>query len=549
MIDFHTHILPNIDDGSKSIEETFNLIKEAEKAGFKKIISTSHYLEKYYEVDVIERKAWIDTLNKTIKERNEKIKLYLGNEIYFSDNIIKLLEEGKATTINNTSYLLFELPLNAKPFNIYNIIYELLEYKLIPVLAHPERYTFVQSEPELVYDLIQKGVLMQCNYGSIIGQYGKKAQIIVKKLYENNMVHFLGTDVHKQNTIYERIPEILPQISEIIGEEKLEVSLFDKIRLKTINVNVIEDVDVIPVGEIVGIKLYTNGVMVVGMASIEGEDGNIYKPYQDTGIQEGDCITYVNGTEIASTEDLTEEINKSLGNEIELTFNHKEETRTGKIKSVKNKDGKYKLGLWVRDSAAGVGTVTFYNEDTKCFSALGHAITDIDTGEVLTTSSGEIDTARILSIVKGQKDEPGRVEGAINSKTLIGSIYNNTKFGIFGVIKNTENIQLDFNKKMKVASRNEIKLGEATCLSSIDGEIKEYKLEITKIYQNNNYDNKSMLINITDENLLEKTGGIIQGMSGTPIIQNGKFVGAITHVLVNNPTVGYAVFGDLMLKY
>ena len=222
MIDFHTHILPNIDDGSKSIEETFNLIKEAEKAGFKKIISTSHYLEKYYEVDVIERKAWIDTLNKTIKERNEEIELYLGNEIYFSDNIISLLEEGKATTINNTSYLLFELQLNAKPFNIYNIIYELLEYKLIPVLAHPERYTFVQSEPELVYDLIQKGVLMQCNYGSIIGQYGKKAQIIVKKLYENNMVHFLGTDVHKQNTIYERIPEILPQISEIIGEEKLE---------------------------------------------------------------------------------------------------------------------------------------------------------------------------------------------------------------------------------------------------------------------------------------------------------------------------------------
>lgn len=366
---------------------------------------------------------------------------------------------------------------------------------------------------------------------------------------EINIPTLWGIKISNEDESIETSSTLYSSTFNEIGEEKLEVSLFDKIRLKTINVNVIEDVDVIPVGEIVGIKLYTNGVMVVGMASIEGEDGNIYKPYQDTGIQEGDCITYVNGTEIASTEDLTKEINKSLGNEIELTFNHKEETKTGKIKSVKNKDGKYKLGLWVRDSAAGVGTVTFYNEDTKCFSALGHAITDIDTGEVLTTSSGEIDTARILSIVKGQKDEPGRVEGAINSKTLIGSIYNNTKFGIFGVIKNTENIQLDFNKKMKVASRNEIKLGEATCLSSIDGEIKEYKLEITKIYQNNNYDNKSMLINITDENLLEKTGGIIQGMSGTPIIQNGKFVGAITHVLVNNPTVGYAVFGDLMLKY
>ena len=358
-----------------------------------------------------------------------------------------------------------------------------------------------------------------------------------------------GVKISNENDTIETSSTLYSSTFNEIGEEKLEVSLFDKIKLKTIDVNVIEDVDVIPVGEIVGIKLYTNGVMVVGMASIEGEDGNIYKPYQEIGIQEGDSITHVNGVEITSTSKLTEEIDKSLGEEIELTFNHKEETKVEKIKPIKNKDGKYKLGLWVRDSAAGVGTVTFYNDDTKCFSALGHAITDIDTGEILSTSSGEIDTARILSIVKGQKDEPGKIEGKINTKTIIGSIYNNTKFGIFGVIKNSENIQLDFNKKMKVASRNEIKLGEATCLSGIDGEIKEYKLDITKIYQNNNYDNKSMLIKITDENLIEKTGGIVQGMSGTPIIQNGKFIGAITHVLVSNPTVGYAVFGDLMLKY
>ena len=358
-----------------------------------------------------------------------------------------------------------------------------------------------------------------------------------------------GVKISNKNETIETSSTLYSTTFNEIGEEKLEVSLFDKIRLKTINVNVIEDIDVIPVGEIVGIKLYTNGVMVVGMSSIEGEDGNIYKPYQELGIQEGDSITYINDTEITSTKELVEEVNKSLGQEIELTFNHKEETRKGKIKPVKNKDDLYKLGLWVRDSAAGVGTVTFYNEDTKCFAALGHAITDIDTGEILSTSSGEIDIAKILSIVKGKKEEPGRIEGTINSDFTIGSIYNNTKFGIFGVIKNPQNIKLDFNKKMKVASRNEIKLGEATCVSGIDGEIKEYKLEITKIYQNNNYDNKSMLINITDENLIEKTGGIVQGMSGTPIIQNGKFVGAITHVLVNNPTVGYAVFGDLMLKY
>ena len=358
-----------------------------------------------------------------------------------------------------------------------------------------------------------------------------------------------GIKISNEDDLIETSSTLYSSRFNEIGEEKLEVSLFDKIKLKTINVNVIEDVDVIPVGEIVGIKLYTNGVMVVGTASIEGEDGNIYRPYQETGIQEGDCITHVNGVEITSTNRLVEEINKSLGEEVELTYNHKEEIKTGKIKPVKNKDDKYKLGIWVRDSAAGVGTVTFYNEDTKCFAALGHAITDIDTGEILSTSSGEIDNAQILSIVKGQKDEPGKIEGVINSDISIGSIYNNTKFGIFGVIKNPQNVLLDFNRKMKVASRNEIKLGEATCLSGIDGEIKEYKLEITKIYQNNNYDNKSMLINITDENLIEKTGGIVQGMSGTPIIQNGKFVGAITHVLVNNPTVGYAVFGDLMLKY
>lgn len=366
---------------------------------------------------------------------------------------------------------------------------------------------------------------------------------------EINIPILWGVKISNETKSIETSSTLYSSTFDEIGEEKLEVSLFDKIRLKTINVNVIEDVDVIPVGAIVGIKLYTNGVMVVGMASIEGEDGNIYKPYQELEIQEGDFITHINGIEITSTNKLIKEINNSSGQEIELTFNHKEETKTVNIRPVKNKDKKYKLGLWVRDSAAGVGTVTFYNDDTKCFAALGHAITDIDTGEILSTSSGEIDTSRILSIVKGQKDEPGRIEGTINSKTPIGNIYNNTKFGIFGVIKNAENIQLDFNKKMKVASRNEIKLGEATCLSGIDGEIKEYKLEITKIYPNNNYDNKSMFINITDENLLEKTGGIVQGMSGTPIIQNGKFVGAITHVLVNNPTVGYAVFGDLMLKY
>ena len=223
MIDFHTHIIPNIDDGSKSIEETFELIKEAKNAGFDKIISTSHYMEDYYEVVKSDRKAWIDAITKTLDTQNFNMNLYLGNEIYISSNIVKLIQEQKACTINNTNYVLFELPLNTdKPLNLYDIIYELLENKYIPILAHPERYLFVQKNPDIIFDLIQIGVLMQSNFGSFIGQYGKKAKIIAEKLLQNDMVHFLGSDVHRQNTIYKKIPQIIKQLELIIGNEKLE---------------------------------------------------------------------------------------------------------------------------------------------------------------------------------------------------------------------------------------------------------------------------------------------------------------------------------------
>ena len=222
MIDVHSHILPNIDDGSRSIDETFNLIKEAKEAGFEGIICTSHYMENYYETDRPEREVWINAIHENLKNKNIEMNLYLGNEIYMSDNIIKLLEDGKATTMNDTSYVLFELPLNAEPMNLYDMVYEMQQYKIVPILAHPERYSFVQTDPELIYDLIDKGVLMQANYGSIVGQYGKKAQMIVQKFLENNMIHMLGTDAHRQNTIYPKIPEILVELKSLIGEEKLK---------------------------------------------------------------------------------------------------------------------------------------------------------------------------------------------------------------------------------------------------------------------------------------------------------------------------------------
>ena len=221
MIDFHSHILPNIDDGSRSVEETYNMIKEAERVGFDQIVLTPHYIEKYYETSVEETEIWLNVVMQSLQEKRIKADLLLASEIFITDNIMNLLIDAKASTINNTSYVLFELPLDVEPDNLYNIISELKQNKLVPILAHPERYLYVQKEPDLIYDLIKQGVYMQMNYGSIIGQYGKKAQFIADRFLENNMVHFLGTDAHRERTIYTKIPEILEILREKIGEEKL----------------------------------------------------------------------------------------------------------------------------------------------------------------------------------------------------------------------------------------------------------------------------------------------------------------------------------------
>lgn len=221
MIDFHTHIIPNIDDGSKSIDETIELLKEAKKNGFTGIVFTPHYKEKYYETDVHERDVWVDAITKDLRNIENDLDIFLGNEIFITDNIMELLIDEKASTINNSCYVLFELPKDVEPENLYDTIYKLKRNKLIPVLSHPERYIYVQKEPELIYDLIDKGVLMQANYGSILGKYGKNAEFIVRKFLENDMIHFLGSDVHSQNSIYRLIPDALREISNIVGEERL----------------------------------------------------------------------------------------------------------------------------------------------------------------------------------------------------------------------------------------------------------------------------------------------------------------------------------------
>lgn len=264
-----------------------------------------------------------------------------------------------------------------------------------------------------------------------------------------------------------------------------------------------------PIGRTVGLKLYTNGVLVVGMSEIDGEDGNKYMPYSESGIKEGDMIKEINGKEISNTQELINIVNSSNGKEISIKYQRNEELIYTSITPIKGKDGSYMLGLWVRDAAAGIGTLTYYEEATKTFAALGHGITDVDTGNLLNISNGELVTSQIVSIVKGVKGRTGEIRGIIDNGEKIGEIERNTSIGVYGKVTNIDFINSIKQEELEVAKRNEIKTGEATIICQLENDkVERYKIEIKKIYKNSN-DNKSMLIEITDEKLIAKTGGII----------------------------------------
>ncbi len=331
------------------------------------------------------------------------------------------------------------------------------------------------------------------------------------------------------------------------GSNNLNLNLFGGIKLKNVNVDVIPKTTVIPLGNAIGMKLYTKGVLVVGMSQIDTDNNEKKKPYENSGIEQGDTILEVNNNEIENTEDLITEVKNSNGNPIKIKYAKQNRTLETSITPVKSKN-EYKIGLWVRDAAAGVGTLTFYEPSTNIFMALGHGISDIDTEKIVEIASGELITANIMSIVKGRKGNPGEIRGSIESGYNIGKVYKNTNFGVYGTLTN-KNVLSITNEALEVATRDEVKEGKAQIICQLENSgTKKYDIEIEKIYIANNEDNKSMLIKIIDNELLEKTGGIIQGMSGAPVIQNGKFIGAVTNVLVNDPTQGYAVFGDMMIK-
>ncbi len=223
MIDMHTHILPNIDDGSESMEETIKMLKEAKEAGFTDIITTSHYIENSYDITKRERKNIINEIKSKLDIENINIKLYNGAEAYISNNIYELIEKEELPTLNNSKYLLMELPMNNKVLYLENVIYSLESKGITPIIAHPERYSYVQKDIKFVEELVERGVLFQANYGSIIGKYGNDASKSVKKLLKKKLIHFLGTDTHKSNSIYTQMNIILKKLEKITGKEYLEL--------------------------------------------------------------------------------------------------------------------------------------------------------------------------------------------------------------------------------------------------------------------------------------------------------------------------------------
>lgn len=337
--------------------------------------------------------------------------------------------------------------------------------------------------------------------------------------------------------------------NQITENKKINVNLLGNIKVKEVSVTVYPKIKVIPTGNLIGLKLYTNGVLIIGMTEIKNEEGIMKKPYESLDIKEGDTILELGGEEIDSSKTLQNIINNSKGNTLEIKYVQNGEIKTGKITPAKISENEYKIGLWVRDSASGVGTMSFYDPETKKFAALGHGISDADTTELLNIEKGEMVNSKIINITKGQKGFPGEIKGSISKEASIGEVTQNTNFGIFGSLSSEPQTLKKYTSGIEIALRSEIQTGKATILSTIENnQIEEFEIEITEIYEENNTDNKSMKIRISDEKLLEKTGGIICGMSGSPIIQNNKVIGVLTNVLVSDPSIGYGVFADIMIK-
>lgn len=299
-------------------------------------------------------------------------------------------------------------------------------------------------------------------------------------------------------------------------------------------------------GAPVGIYMETDGVMVIRTDQIRSSDGTVCRPSENI-LREGDYITKVNGRKICGKQELIDAIKASDGSPVCLSLLRDGETVEVQVTPQKGQDGTCRLGAWVRDNMQGIGTLTFVETDGT-FAALGHGISDVDTGKMLQLNGGELYLTQILSVIPGKAGVPGELQGVIHyeEKNRIGSVGENTIYGIHGVLDKEKSSMLPLTV-MEIAYRQEVETGPATVRMCVENTIEEYEAKITEIDLGSENTNKNFVLEITDERLLQKTGGIVQGNSGSPVLQKGRLVGAITHVFVNHPEKGYGVFVENML--
>ncbi|MFW2487580.1 SpoIVB peptidase [Clostridium chromiireducens] len=333
------------------------------------------------------------------------------------------------------------------------------------------------------------------------------------------------------------------------NDDEYEIKFLGMIPLKSLQVQKIKELELYPGGNPIGVRVNSEGVLIVGYSDIEIDNKKEESPGKVGGLEIGDVILKINDEEMENSLDLLKTIKECDKEDIKVDIlrNGENLSKIIHLKKENNKD--YKIGLWIRDSTAGVGTMTFFDAKTKKFGALGHPITDCDTNEPFLIKKGDVLESSIISVRKGERGSPGELKGIfLNEENPTGSIDKNTQSGIFGEIKNTEALNKKI-KPLKVGFRDEITTGKAKIITTIDETgPQEYDIEIEKLLNQSNAGSKSMVIKITDPRLLEKTGGIVQGMSGSPIIQNGKIIGAITHVLINKPDTGYGIYIEWMLQ-
>ncbi len=300
----------------------------------------------------------------------------------------------------------------------------------------------------------------------------------------------------------------------------------------------------IPLGRTTGIKLYSRGTMLVGFSNLECCG---YSPAQKAGLREGDIILALNGKEIDSNEDLVDALRSLSSATVTLTVLRNDDTREARVRAVYDEAlGYYRIGAWIRDSIAGIGTISFVDPETGAFGALGHGICDTDTGDLMLLDSGSVMESIVTDVIPGKSGTPGQLTGQFNLKEDQGILVKNTNSGIFGKLDNER--LYSSQEALPVAPSEEVKTGHAYIISNINGiECEKYDIRIVKVFEGKD-NQRDMLIEVTDPDLLKVTGGIVQGMSGSPIIQNGKIIGAVTHVLVNDPTRGYGIFMEDMLE-